>query len=91
MSHRPSGGLSEVVVDGETGLLTEAGNVDSLAGALARVVDDPKLRERLGRLGRQRAEQEYAQSRWRTAHLALYRKLLENKGLAPIASRQNAD
>jgi glycosyltransferase involved in cell wall biosynthesis len=85
------GGLSEVVVDGETGLLTEAGNVDSLASALGRVVDDPELRKRLGTLGRRRAEQEYGRSRWRTAHLTLYRKLLENKGLAPIASRRNAD
>jgi glycosyltransferase involved in cell wall biosynthesis len=85
------GGLNEVVVDGDTGLLTEAGNADSLAAALARLVGDPGLRERLGTLGRQRAEQEYARSRWRTAHLALYRTLLENKGLEPIAGSQNAD
>lgn len=85
------GGLNEVVVDGETGLLTEAGNADSLASALARLVVDPELRERLGLLGRQRAEQEYARSRWRTAHLALYQTLLERKRLPSLASGQNAD
>ena len=85
------GGLNEVVVDGETGLLVEAGNVDSLAQALERLVGEPELRERLGRLGRQRAEQEYSQSRWRAAHLALYRSLLENKGIAPIVKPKNAD
>ena len=85
------GGLNEVVVDGETGLLTEAGSVDGLASALARLVGDPELRERLGTLGRRRAEQEYALPRWRAAHLALYRKLLESKRLTPIASRQGAD
>jgi glycosyltransferase involved in cell wall biosynthesis len=88
------GGLSEVVVDGETGLLIEAGNAEELARALALLAGDRERRERLGALGRQRAEQEYALPRWRTAHLDLYRRLLESKGRARAganAGRENAD
>ena len=35
------GGVAEVVVDGETGLLVPAGDVTALTGALRNVVDDP--------------------------------------------------
>ena len=40
--------ICEVVRDGETGLLFEPLDADSLAGALLRLVRDPQLRRRLG-------------------------------------------
>jgi glycogen(starch) synthase len=43
------GGVPEVVRDGENGLLVPAGDVDALASALARVLGDDELRERLAR------------------------------------------
>jgi glycosyltransferase involved in cell wall biosynthesis len=70
------GGLNEVVLDGETGLLVGAGSAEELANALTRLIGDPGLRERLGDAGRRRAEAEYSLDRWRSAHLALYRELL---------------
>ncbi len=42
-------GLRDSVRDGETGLLVEYGNVESLVGALIRVLSDDALRERLSR------------------------------------------
>ena len=48
------GGLRESIVDGETGLL--AGDADDLGDAIARVVHDRELRERLGANARQRAD-----------------------------------
>jgi glycosyltransferase involved in cell wall biosynthesis len=42
------GGVSESVVHGMTGLLAPAGNVGALQAALARLLDDPALRRRLG-------------------------------------------
>lgn len=51
-----SGGLPEVVVDGESGLLVTPGDSEALRAALQRLVDDPHLRERLGRGATARAE-----------------------------------
>jgi glycosyltransferase involved in cell wall biosynthesis len=50
-----SGGLTEIVVDGETGLTVVPGDIDSLATALVRLERDPALRRRLGQGARTRA------------------------------------
>ena len=73
------GGLNELVLDEETGLLVDAGNASGLASALARLAGDPELRARLGDAGRRRTEEEYSLNRWRSAHLALYRELLQHR------------
>jgi glycosyltransferase involved in cell wall biosynthesis len=41
------GGVSEIVRDGENGLLVPAGDVDAVAGAIDRYFEDAALRERL--------------------------------------------
>lgn len=48
----PVGAVSEIVKDGETGLLVQPGDVDGLTDALVRLVEDKDLRERLGSSGR---------------------------------------
>ena len=50
----PVGAHSEVIEPEESGLFVPPGDVPALAGALARVIDDESLRERLGRGGRER-------------------------------------
>ena len=52
-------GIPESVVHGETGLLVPAGNVSALAEALAQLIVDPPLREKLGAAGRARLEQNF--------------------------------
>ena len=47
------GAIPEIVRDGETGLLVESGDLSSLTAALARLVDDPALRQHLGSAARQ--------------------------------------
>jgi len=47
-----SGGVPEVVSDGETGLLVPPGDARQLADALARLLEEPDLRSRLGECGR---------------------------------------
>ncbi len=49
------GGLPDVVVDGETGVLFPGGDDRALAAAMQRLLADPDLRERMGRAGRERA------------------------------------
>jgi glycosyltransferase involved in cell wall biosynthesis len=51
-----NGGLSEVVADGETGLLVSPGDVDGFASAVMRLLDDASLRRQFAVAGRQRAE-----------------------------------
>ncbi|MFI5076133.1 MAG: glycosyltransferase family 4 protein [Vicinamibacteria bacterium] len=48
------GGIPEMIVDGETGLLVPPGDDAALAAALGQLVDDPARCERFGRAGRER-------------------------------------
>ena len=50
-----AGGLADIVVDGETGLLTPPGDSAALAAALHRLLADEGLRQAMGRAGRARA------------------------------------
>lgn len=49
-----TGGLADIVVDEETGLLVTPGDSVALRQAMERLMADPALRERLGRAGRER-------------------------------------
>jgi glycosyltransferase involved in cell wall biosynthesis len=49
------GGLRDLVVDGETGMLVPPGDVPALRAALERLLADPSLRRRLGEAARDRA------------------------------------
>jgi len=53
-------GCRDVVVDGETGLLVPVRNVDALATALRRLIEDRELRERMGEAARFRAEDNFS-------------------------------
>jgi hypothetical protein len=53
-------GVPEQIVPEETGLLVEPGTEAELADSLARLIDSPELRQRLGAAGRARLEAEFA-------------------------------
>ena len=53
------GGNSELVGDGETGLLVDPGKSDELARAIQRLAADPELRRQMGAAGRRRVEVEF--------------------------------
>lgn len=46
-----TGGLTDIVVDSETGILVPPGDVSALRGAIRRLLDDASLRQRLGQAG----------------------------------------
>ncbi|MBI5645857.1 MAG: glycosyltransferase family 4 protein [Ignavibacteriae bacterium] len=54
------GGIPELIIPGESGLLVEARDPRALADALIRVLTEPSLRESLGRGARARVEQVFA-------------------------------
>jgi glycosyltransferase involved in cell wall biosynthesis len=57
-----AGGLADIVLHGETGLLVPPGDAGALRAALAQLLAAPGLQARLGEAGRRRAE-EYRASR----------------------------
>ena len=76
------GGIPEVVVDGETGLLVPydaqdtAGFEPAIAEGVNRLAADPDLAARFGRAGRERAVQTFAWDAIAEQTVALYRSLL---------------
>jgi glycosyltransferase involved in cell wall biosynthesis len=50
-----AGGLPEIIMDGKTGLLIEPRNVEAIANAIERILDDEDLRISLSRSARQDA------------------------------------
>lgn len=53
-------GIPELIIDGETGLLTPAGEPAALADALARMIGDAALRQRLGAAGFKRVRSAFS-------------------------------
>ena len=51
--------VPEIVEDGVSGLLVPPGDESALAGALARLLDDPELRRRFGEEGRRKVEADF--------------------------------
>ena len=47
------GGVRETVVDGTTGILVPRDDPEALAAAIGRLIENPHLRDRMGRAGRQ--------------------------------------
>jgi len=54
-----SGGAREALVDGETGVLVQGGDVRQVADAVASLLADPARAEAMGRAGRERVERAY--------------------------------
>jgi len=55
-----SGGASEIVVNGETGILVPNGEIDVMAKAVLSLVDDTDKRKNMGEAGRKRVEEYYS-------------------------------
>jgi len=86
------GGIPEVVVPNETGLLVDPGLIPgtfepadpaafsmNLAGAINQLAHDPALRARFGRAGRERAVAHFSWDAIAQATVALYRAVVEHR------------
>jgi glycosyltransferase involved in cell wall biosynthesis len=58
-----TGGLPEIVLDGETGLLVEPGDETALMTAMRDLAQDPERRDRMGRSARRRALELFSRDR----------------------------
>ena len=66
------GGVAELVEDGASGLLVPPGSASDLAGAIRRLADDPALRRKLGRRGRETVRTDVDAGREAARLLALF-------------------
>lgn len=71
------GGIPESVLDGETGLLVEAGNTAAFALAIQKLASNPALREKMGYRARERYEQLFTVEQMLAQTEQVYQRLLE--------------
>lgn len=71
-----AGGMVEAVVDGETGILVPSGDVEKLQTAIASLMNDDDLRQRLGAAGRKRMQNEFSIARMADQHVRFYESVL---------------
>ena len=68
------GGITDIVVDGESGLLVPPGDATALAAALERVAQDRTLAQRLGEAGQRRVREQFSwasiTARWEECYAA---------------------
>jgi glycosyltransferase involved in cell wall biosynthesis len=73
-----SGGTSELVVHGQTGLLVEPHSTPALAEAIIDLLRDPERRRRLGEAGRRRVETVFSPARMCREMTEVYRRTLDS-------------
>ena len=84
------GGIPEVVVDGETGVLVPPGEPEPLAAAVRALAADPDLAARLGRAGRRRVEAAFSWERIAERTLAVYGDAMADRAHASRSRRNQA-
>lgn len=70
------GGLAEVVIDGQCGVVVPPEDVPALAAALQRLHDDPALRQRLAAAGPARVDQGFRDVHMCNSYERIYRELM---------------
>lgn len=66
-------GIADIIVDGETGLLVEPRDIESLARAIEQLARDPLRASEMGQKGQERARRVFAAEVIAKTHLSLYR------------------
>jgi len=79
------GGVPEVVIDGETGLLHPVGDIQAIADSAVRLLEDDELRERFGLAARRRAVEHFDQDRIVGRYRDIYERVLAGAGVTGSA------
>ncbi|MBM7645267.1 N-acetyl-alpha-D-glucosaminyl L-malate synthase BshA [Scopulibacillus daqui] len=72
-----AGGIPEVIVDGETGYLTDVGDIDDIASKAVNILQDPKLHQRLSENAVKRARTIFHSQHILEQYEAIYKKVLD--------------
>jgi glycosyltransferase involved in cell wall biosynthesis len=79
------GGTEEAVDDGANGLLVPPSNPAALAIAIGRLLEDPRLAERISRAGQQTIRDRFSMDRMVDATERVYHSLLERRGYPAVS------
>jgi len=71
-----TGGLMEIINDGESGLLANPGDAEDLANKITSILKDKELAKKLSVGGRKRIEQEFTWKKIAEKTLSIYEKVL---------------
>ncbi len=74
-------GCREVVEEGENGFLVLPRDVDTLTGAITKLLSDPALARKMGLKGREMAIEKFDERKVFAKVLSTYRRLLAEKGI----------
>ena len=80
------GGGNPELIDEHRGVLVAAGNEAEFAGGVLRLLNQPALREQLGRNARQFVEESFGLEKVRNLYQELYAALLQKKGVGVSAA-----
>ena len=84
------GEVPTVVLDGRTGLLEPAEDVDSLAAGILDLLRDPDKRARFGAAARQRIEDEYSAERMTADYLRVYAEAIASVQTVSSVTREGS-
>jgi N-acetyl-alpha-D-glucosaminyl L-malate synthase BshA len=73
-----TGGIPEVTLDGETGILAPFGDTVALAGKMEALLRDPVRRAAMGEAGRRRAREKFSAAAIVPLYEALYRRVVRS-------------
>ncbi len=71
-----AGGVPEIVVDGETGVLVPVRDAQALAAGIVRLLRDDSLRRRMGQAGRERVRTAFSAERMIDETIDVYQRLV---------------
>lgn len=80
------GGVSEAVIDGETGIVTSPRDAEALGNAIQHLLSDPLLRDSMGKKGRQRYVEHFGKKQMLAKTARVYSDLVSGPVARPLAS-----
>lgn len=80
------GGLPEVIIDGETGFTVSPGNIDETVHAVSKLIEDKKLREQMGKRGRENVINRYNWNDNVEQMISIYKKIIKENESAKSRS-----
>ena len=83
------GGIPEVVDDGETGFLSDVGDVDKMAEDAGRLLSDRELRRQMGQAARESAVSRYRTDIIIPKYIEFYERVLARTGKSPKSNVQS--